>query len=433
MHSTDELYGKRLAKRQGGCYIVLAETSMSKPRLPEELLDHIVDFLHDEEYALKNCSLVSKPWISRARKHLFASIKFRPEKNLGLWKETFPDPSTSPACYARTLIIGCSHLITAADVEAGGWIRGFSQVVHLEVGGERLDTRESTVPLLALRGLSPFVKSLRVDFVVLPYPPALDLILSFPLLEDLAIEAYGKSIDDADYPYGFPTVVHPSTPPPFTGYLDLFLRGGMEYIVYRLLSFPGAVRFRKLTLKWCHGEDISLTVRMVEECSLTLESLDITCDVTGTPGRYIRVCADSLLQFPGGPEWPWVDLSKATRLREVVFRPRSRTVKWITTALQSAVSNPHLRETEIHVPYFLTFLDVGVDVRLAIGEGLFRQWLDLDRFLVQSWGSRSIPPKVIHTTRRGVSDVRDYIGCLLPEVTRRGIVDSVELREAGAM
>jgi hypothetical protein len=79
----------------------------------------------------KRCCLASKPWISCTRKHLFADIGFQTEGHPKLWKETFLDPSTSPACYAKTLILGCSQVVVAADAEPGGWIRGFPCVVCL--------------------------------------------------------------------------------------------------------------------------------------------------------------------------------------------------------------------------------------------------------------------------------------------------------------
>ena len=51
------------------------------PLLPE-LLDHIVDFLHDSSDALKSCCLVSKLWAPRTRMHLFACIRFYTAKDL---------------------------------------------------------------------------------------------------------------------------------------------------------------------------------------------------------------------------------------------------------------------------------------------------------------------------------------------------------------
>ena len=48
--------------------------------------------------------------------------------------------------------------------------------------------------------------------------------------------------------------------------------------------------------------------------------------------------------------------------------------------------------------------------------------MDLDRLLVQFWDSRSIRPKVV-TEKKGK---RDWAGYLLPEITKRGIIDLVE-------
>ncbi|KAF9789198.1 hypothetical protein BJ322DRAFT_1000595, partial [Thelephora terrestris] len=46
------------------------------PYLPPEILDLVTDNLSDEPSTLKACCLVSKSWVPRTRKHLFASVKF---------------------------------------------------------------------------------------------------------------------------------------------------------------------------------------------------------------------------------------------------------------------------------------------------------------------------------------------------------------------
>ena len=38
-----------------------------------------------------------------------------------------------PARYANILFIGYFQVVTAADAETGGWIRGLSRVVHLKM------------------------------------------------------------------------------------------------------------------------------------------------------------------------------------------------------------------------------------------------------------------------------------------------------------
>ena len=262
---------------------------MSNPRLPPEILDHIVDLLHDTEDALKNCCLVSKSWIPRTRKHLFADIKFYPEKTLQSWKETFPDPSTSPAHYAKTLNFDYSHLVTAADGEPGGWITGFSGVVHLKMDNNIMLSRTLAAGFIPFHGFSSVIKSLHIYFVHLPSPQCSDLILSFPLLEDLIVRALVVSLYDNGH-YGLPTVAQPSTSPAFTGSLELSLRGGMEPIARRLLSSPGGIRFRKLTLNWRHEEDPLLTMELVEKCSYTLESLEIIYTFYCTFIRHLQPC-----------------------------------------------------------------------------------------------------------------------------------------------
>jgi hypothetical protein len=256
---------------------------MSNPHLPAEILDHVVDHLHDTQDALRNCCLVSGSWIPRTRKHLFANVIFLTAKRLQSWKETFPEPSTSPAHYTNTLIINCSHVVTAADAEADGWIRGFSRVVHLEVGTRRMDLDlDLFVPF---HGFSPTIKSLRVAVPALPSSQIFNLISSFPRLENLGIIISGDELtynDGGSEEDEMLTVIQPSSPPMFTGLLELCLRGGTKPITHGLLSLPGGIHFRAFAWTWCYGEDLPLMMTLAERCSHTLESLDITCDLFGT-------------------------------------------------------------------------------------------------------------------------------------------------------
>jgi hypothetical protein len=264
---------------------ISAETTMSDLHLPAEMLDHVVDHLHHAPDALRNCCLVSKSWVPRIRKHLFADIRFQTTENLRLWKETFPDPSMSPARYAKTLSVGCLRVAAGAgagvDVEEGGWIRGFSRVVQLEVvlrPVRYLGPGEPAISLVPFHGLSPVIKSLRMVIPVLPSSHLFDLILSFPLLEDLTVIIHLPWTADGGGSEGdeMLTATQLSNPPMFTGSLELYLRGGMRPIIRQLLSLPGGIHFRKLTLTLFGGEDLLTLRALVEECSHTLESLDIT-------------------------------------------------------------------------------------------------------------------------------------------------------------
>ena len=253
---------------------------MSDRRLPAEILDHVVDHLHDTQGALRNCCLVSKSWVSRTRKHLFADIKFYP-KSLQSWKETFPDPSTSPARYAKKLHIVHPQVVTAADAELGGWIRGFSRVVHFKVGSSIYDL--SKLSFAPFHGFSPVIKSLSVVISAFPASWIFNLILSFPLLEDLSLFVHDNRPGDGFGVDEMP-IIQPSSPRVLTGSLDLRVLGrGIGPFTCRLLSLPGGIHFRKLSWTWSREEELSPIMGLVEACSHTLETLNVTCNLAGRP------------------------------------------------------------------------------------------------------------------------------------------------------
>ena len=398
---------------------------MSDPHLPAELLDYVVDFLHDTADALRNCCLVSKSWITRTRQHLFASIQFETREELESWKETFPDPSTSPAHYTKTLFVSSLHFATAIDAEAGGWIRGFSRVVVLKVVDLGAYVDEPGANLVPFHGFSPVIKSLYVKVPTLPASQVFDLILSFPLLEDLTVITYKGVADDEDDPGGPPTVVLPLTPP-MTGSLTLIRREGLKSLARRLLSLPRGINFQKLTLTFLRGEDLSLATALVEGCSHTLESLDVSCEYLGMSIRRC-VCIDNLPLTIAEPRSGQIGLSRAAGLKDVTFRVSAQTVGWVTMALRTITpEHRDLGQISICLPHNLTFVNVGADIRRSLGETTSRRWSDLDRLLVEFWESRSIRPRVgCATHEQEVGSMEYCVGCLLPEITKRGIVDPI--------
>ena len=126
---------------------------------------------------------------------------------------------------------------------------------------------------------------------------------------------------------------------------------------------------------------------------------------------------DALLLLLDGSRSGSIDLSRATKLKDVVFRPTSRTVEWITTTLQTTTpKHRDLRHITIHMPDYLTLPSILADIRGAVGAVGYGEWLDLDRLLVQLWESRSIHPRIGSVKGQ---DVRDLVGYLLPEIAKR--------------
>jgi hypothetical protein len=113
----------------------------------------------------------------------------------------------------------------------------------------------SRFSLVPFHGISPVIKSLRVAVSTLPFSHIFDLILSFPLLDDLAVMVYqtpGESGDDSEEGE-IPTAAQPSSSPMFTGSLEVDLSRGMRTFTHRLSSLPGGTHFRNLALTWNHG------------------------------------------------------------------------------------------------------------------------------------------------------------------------------------
>ena len=104
------------------------------------------------------------------------------------------------------------------------------------------------------------------------------------------------------------------------------------------------------------------------------------------------------------------------------FQLNSWSVEWIIMALQTITpEHRELHQITIKTPHHTTRL--GADLRRAVKETNCGQWLDVDRLLAQLSESRSIRPKVVYTVGQRM---KDYVGRLLPEITKTGVIDLVE-------
>ena len=217
--------------------------------------------MHDDITTLKTCCIVSKSWIPRTRKHLFARVEFHASRSqVELWKKTFPDPSNSPAHRTRHLYIRGLSFTTSTDAEVGDWIRTFQNVVRLDL--EWLGPMNHKITLAPFHGLSPALRSLRL--IATPME-VLDLICSFPLFEDLALIALSQGGDVWNTP---------STSPKLTGSLELRAIGGIRSAARRLLNLPNGLHFTEITVA-CLDEDVESTTQLVSRCSGNLESFSV--------------------------------------------------------------------------------------------------------------------------------------------------------------
>jgi len=241
--------------------------------LPPEILDIVVDHLHDEPAVLRACCLVSKSLVPRSRTHLFAHVIFS-NASIEPWMMAFPDPSNSPAHYTRTLTIYDHRLVTVVGPVVARRICAFSfqNVVHLNVRSESHVSAGTPISLVPFRGLSPAIKSLRLALSYAHPSEVFGLVCSLPLLEDFALRDSGhwNEVDEWNPPL---------TSPRLTGSLELCnVNEGIASITRQLLDLPNGLNFTKIKLLHVgHGKkDFESITDLVSGCSNTLESFYVS-------------------------------------------------------------------------------------------------------------------------------------------------------------
>ena len=275
------------------------------------------------------------------------------------------------------------------------------------------------VTLIPFHGFSPVLESLNIFFSALPNSQIFDLIYSLPFLKNLTLVINGIDTDDflrtsPDAPL---STVRPPTSPAFTGTLDLTLFKGMGPITRQLLALSNGLHFRKLELSWIHEGDNQWITALATGCSGTLECLGVTCYLSRTFTSFLYLTFLSSL-LVGNSTPAIIELSKATKLKDVSFRPKSMNIEWIALALRTITpKHRDLRQISIQAPYDATVrASSSAIVGRILGEQICGSWSDLDSLLVQLWEVRSIRSTVICMTQHE----RKYVGCLLREITKRG-------------
>ena len=124
-----------------------------------------------------------------------------------------------------------------------------------------------------------------------------------------------------------------------------------------------------------------------------------------------------------------IDLSKATKLREVAFNLDGIYNPWVTMTLKT-VTPRHidLQEITISSSTLSRFVRRLPNIRRYAGHRL-RQWMELDTVLVQLWESHPVHVKIAYCSGVDWEQVPELIEELMPETTRRGIVETVDFSE----
>jgi hypothetical protein len=115
-----------------------------------------------------------------------------------------------------------------------------------------------------------------------------------------------------------------------------------------------------------------------------------------------------------------VELSKATKLKEVAFWFNELDIPWIANTLHTITpGHRDLQKILIYAPYH-------TDKRVQlISSEIHRQWKDLDCLLLQLWESHAVRTKVVYVGRKEGEVQQRLVTILLPGVTRKKVIELV--------
>jgi len=181
-----------------------------------------------------------------------------------------------------------------------------------------------------LHGLSPVLRSLYLSYTSLPDWQIFDFVCSFPLPEDLTLVSRGNGRMGGEWNT-------PSTSPRLTGTLELAaVSDWIQSITHRLLDLPNGIHFTAITAHWCSEQDVKSTTDLVSTCAGTLQSLEIVSN-NNRLGVFPSLSARSIAYCnKGASAMPGINLSRARKLRDVLFRCRRLHAQWISKTLRTA-------------------------------------------------------------------------------------------------
>jgi hypothetical protein len=144
----------------------------------------------------------------------------------------------------------------------------------------------------------------------------------------------------------------------------------------------------------------------------------------------IRVRTDCLSLFVDGLPSGLIDLSKATKLKDVAFICEFNP-QWIAASLQTITRNhTNLQRVStaahdlLYHTYFIGSTPANI---IPAAEAIYRGWSELDHILARLWESHSTHLEIRYgiPVLMGAERARRFMESFLPELTKRGLPELI--------
>jgi len=256
------------------CPVYAKAETVIVPRLPQEIIDEILNYLGATDLAdprrswsLRSCALVSKSWVPSCRQLLFHTVVFT-RVAMERWLERFPVPEESPAHLVKDLYvwIGARYYVPDKFFEYTPWFTNAKNLSLLGYKGvvmmERPSLWRSPQSVTSLTVKTGWVCLVEIRDIMAELPNLDSLWLSGPLLVDGRVSQ------------GIGTALRGR----FGGKLRLCNRYAGESVTNMLLEIPTGIHFTEFQIE-CPRVLLPSNVRLLEACGKTLVKLSYMVDL----------------------------------------------------------------------------------------------------------------------------------------------------------
>lgn len=243
--------------------------TIGDPRVPQELVDEILDHLSKDTTTLRSCSLVAKSWIYPSRRHLFTTL-FLTASDVAKWNKTFPNPDDSPAKHIRDLSF--CYIQPDVPIDFADRMPHFYNVQKLTLIG-RVANDPSFIS--ALGHLPPSTRSVEITFSKVLNAHIISVIQQLPNLDNLSLMStqWGGSI-----PLGTGKLIQSR----LSGKLRLRRRFAHRDLLNMLMEVPTGSQFAEVEVRDASMSCFPETRKLVSACQDTLSKLHFSALVQGT-------------------------------------------------------------------------------------------------------------------------------------------------------
>jgi len=239
------------------------------PKVPQELVDEVLNHLADDTVTLRSCSLVAKSWIHSSHRCLFNTVFFT-ANDITKWNKTFPDPEDSPARHVRDLSFCFVELDVPIDF--ADRMPYFSNVRKLTLIG-----RVATDPdfISALGRLPPSTRSVDITFSKVLTAHIISVMKQLPNLDNLSLMSteWGGPI-----PPGTGNLIQGG----LSGKLRLRRQFAHRDLLNTLMEVPTGPQFTEVEIRDARMDCFPATLKLVGVCQGTLTKLHFSALVQGS-------------------------------------------------------------------------------------------------------------------------------------------------------